>query len=758
MRHINACSFAVLLLAQITLLLSISHAMNNKAPFDISADFLEYQEDEQHLVAEGHVTVIQGSATLTADQLDYYREQNEITARGNAILKEKGSMLIGDEIQYSLKDEKGYAIGGKGYQTGWRFQGESWDKKQGYLFGRNASFTSCDLLDPHYHLQSSRVHLVPDQYFWSWNNIGYVDTIPVFYSPFMYKSLGKRRVVVQFQPGHDDVNGNFIKTTTTLRLTDNVYDKVYFDHFTEQGNGMGDELDYSNADKLKGSFFGYYINPKGNAALIGAPTAPQYNIREYHWQRLNPQDTLQANINLQQNDSFNNQYFPQDTNQANNNITSSFAFTHQTKQWNQRVVMERYDAPDADQVGQTFAPMNMQTASLPRYEFTMFQKPLWTPGGSSVGSSSGTYNVPSMTGGSPSQVLSSSGTVISSSAAFVNPMIISSNKWGPVTIAANGNAGEIYTRADEKVHSIASSQLTFSESIPLSRSFSFTPSVGPQLSWQDTGAALPISAVGAGVSTSTLRGLAPRFGTSDVLRWKISPSLSLDNTYAYTERFDSSFHPDYSLGDHGVDQNHLSWLAFYRPSRTILIRSFSGTDFRRIDNEDPNTYLQRKFDPWTNEITWDPTKKSEIFARYQAGFYPTRDNLWETSYQFHGLYKTILETGFLYNTSQSGLMTWNNHIAIYMTPSWRVDATVHSFVPTAGNVLNGMAVNDEEIAVIRDMHCWTAKFVYNNIPPYSREYSIVFDLKVGSTTPSKEIENRDLESQFYPWRAGEYSR
>src|SRR5262249_40960825 len=157
-------------------------------------------------------------------------------------------------------------------------------KDQDYYIGRNASFTSCDLVDPHYHLRSSRVHMVPNEHFWAWNNVAYADTLPVFYSPFIYKSLAARRVVMQFQPGHDDVNGDFVKTLTTLRFTDQVYDKVYFDHYTQQGNGIGNELTYQVPNKVQGSLFGYYINPHGNPALAGSPEAPQYNVRSYHWQ------------------------------------------------------------------------------------------------------------------------------------------------------------------------------------------------------------------------------------------------------------------------------------------------------------------------------------------------------------------------------------------------------------------------------------------------------------------------------------------
>jgi len=64
-------------------------------------------------------------------------------------------------------------------------------------------------------------------------------------------------------------------------LTDNVYDKVLVDYYSTSGTGYGNEFDYKDKD-YKGSFFGYYINPKGSPELVGAPKAEQFNIRSYH--------------------------------------------------------------------------------------------------------------------------------------------------------------------------------------------------------------------------------------------------------------------------------------------------------------------------------------------------------------------------------------------------------------------------------------------------------------------------------------------
>jgi hypothetical protein len=749
------------------------HAFNEHQPFDISADMIDYVDGDQSMTADGHVVVIQGTSTLKADHMRYERLDKRLLAQGHVLLDDNGGVMLGDALDYDLAQQKGFMTNALGFQKPWLFTAESWDKHFDYYVGREASFTSCDLVDPHYHIRSSRVHLVPGDHFWAWNNVGYADTLPVFYSPFIYKNLAKQKVVVQFQPGHDDVNGNFVKTQTTLRLTDQVYDKVLYDHYSQQGNGVGDEFDYQVPGKVQGSLFGYFINPHGgDASLAGAPTGRQYNIRAYHWERIDPTLTLQSNVNLRDNVSFNNQYFPQDTNQSVNSITSSIALTKAKGLFNQQLVVQSQNAPDATDIS-TFPATHIQTASVPQYNITMYQFPLWKPKSMRNVSSSSSSFTTGMSSGSMSNISSSSNsftTGISSgpmspgtTMQVFRPLTpYKPQTFGPLMLSGNGNLGETYQRLDGLYHANGNSSLTLNDAIRISRDWSFNPSITPQLSWQDKFNAQPPPPVGSTTPVSTvglIRGYQGRLGTSDNLRWRPFSSLTFDQTYALTARMEPNGTAlDRAPTDGGIETNHLSWVAFMRPSRKMLLRSFSGYDLRKIADEDPNTYLQRRIDPWTTEITVDPNSKNEYFFRYALGYYPTRAELWEADYTFKGLYKTLLQTGLLYNNGTPGLLTWNNQVGIFASPGWRVDATIHTFVSnsTVASALHNGSLIDEEFIVTRDLHCWQAQFVYRNIPPLSRQYSLLFNLKIG-VAAEQQITNNDLESQYYPWRSRTYA-
>src|SRR5258708_10248932 len=71
-------------------------AFNDHAPFDISADMVEYVDADQSINAEGHAVVIQGTSTLKADWLRYERETQRFLARGHVFLTDQCTVLLRD--------------------------------------------------------------------------------------------------------------------------------------------------------------------------------------------------------------------------------------------------------------------------------------------------------------------------------------------------------------------------------------------------------------------------------------------------------------------------------------------------------------------------------------------------------------------------------------------------------------------------------------------------------------------------------------
>ena len=714
-------------------------AFSDKKPFDIAADAVDFIDDTKELIAEGHVVVIQGSSTLKADYLHFDRLNRRLLGRGNVIVRENNGLLTGEHLDYDLATETANLDDPKAYAAPWFFQGGTWEKRNDYYVGRDGSFTSCELPDVHYFFRAKRIHYVPNERFWAWSTWMHVDGLPVLYMPFVQKPLGPQRVTFQAQPGSDSANGTFAKTTTTLRYTDKVYQRMLYDYYSNVGNGFGTELNYKPSSQMKGSFFGYYINPHTAPDVSGAPKEPQYNVRSYHWQRLDPETTLQSNVNLRKNVSFNNLFYRQDDNQGVDDVFSSIALTKQTKKINQRLVIEADQATDPGS-DPLFADEHIQSASLPRYEFTLYQIPLWAPKHAPLLPGSTAYpHVPQK----PDRV-------------------------GALNFTMNGSAQENYLRLDDKTRAKANTQANLSQSYIISRDITITPGLNTQLRWQDLDDPQPspltpetTSVLPVPVPILERRGVQGLSGASVGTRMRVTRNATLDQTYQLTYRTTpNEFALDRSQNDGGIDTHHISWVLVQRPSQALLMRSFSGMDLRHLENEDLNTYQQRRIDPWTTELTISPRASPyQLFARYQLGYYPTRDLSWEVSGHFTGIHKTLINSGFLYSRGIEGRITWNNTVGFYFSPGWRLDGSVNMYIPTLNSdrTLGQVGkVIDNELFVTRDIHCWQIQFIVRNRPPIAREYSILANLKFGPQTP-KKIEDNDLESQFYPWRAGAWA-
>jgi LPS-assembly protein len=73
-------------------------------PVMVSADTVEYLQQEDKVVASGHVEVVQGETMILADRLVYERSKNLVNAIGNvSVMDETGSVVFADEVE--LRDD-----------------------------------------------------------------------------------------------------------------------------------------------------------------------------------------------------------------------------------------------------------------------------------------------------------------------------------------------------------------------------------------------------------------------------------------------------------------------------------------------------------------------------------------------------------------------------------------------------------------------------------------------------------------------------
>src|SRR5207248_5887414 len=108
--------------------------------------------------------------------------------------------------------------------------------------------------------------------------------------------------------------------------------------------------------------------------------------------------------------------------------------------------------------------------------------------------------------------------------------VLHPSHFGALQLTANGAAEEFYSRIDEQTRSRANAGATLSESINISRNWSFTPTVTPSVRWQDKydPCVPPTSSTVTVIPIGVFRGYQGRLATSNNLRYRPISSLTFD--------------------------------------------------------------------------------------------------------------------------------------------------------------------------------------------------------------------------------------
>ncbi|TAF67039.1 MAG: LPS-assembly protein LptD [Cytophagales bacterium] len=122
----------------------------------------------------GDAVVVYGDINLSAEEIEIDWNKNIIIARGKIdstgklvgvpIFKQGEEEYEAQEMTYNYKTQKGIIIGivtkqGEGYLGGDRVKKNA----ENEMFLRNGTYTTCDLREPHFHIQARKIKMIPDK-------------------------------------------------------------------------------------------------------------------------------------------------------------------------------------------------------------------------------------------------------------------------------------------------------------------------------------------------------------------------------------------------------------------------------------------------------------------------------------------------------------------------------------------------------------------------------------------------------------------
>ena len=167
----------------------------------LQGETLEYTADkvlvlpqEKRITLEGNCRLTYAGAVMEADTVFYFIEEKRLLAMGNIEFTRGGQHFSGKVLEYDLTLKRAYLDNGrapveKGYVGGEVINtvGES------LVYGKNTSFTTCEHINPHFQIRSSRMKIVKNDKVLVSPVVFYVYRVPVFWFPALFFPIPEGR-------------------------------------------------------------------------------------------------------------------------------------------------------------------------------------------------------------------------------------------------------------------------------------------------------------------------------------------------------------------------------------------------------------------------------------------------------------------------------------------------------------------------------------------------------------------------------------
>ena len=303
------------------------------------ADRLDYDQAQAVIHLQGGVRVKESTWTLKGDELWVDTRQRRARSEGPLLLEDGMSAIYGDAGEFDFTDHTGVLYHASAGHGDWRVHAKSMvlDVKRRIEYA-DADFTSCSYdPKPHYHFHASRMTVIPRRRLFARNVLFVLGPVPVFYTPFLYKSLSKSHFLrFKVQPGYDRRNGAFLKSTLTTDHSPAWRSKLFLDYYSAQGFGVGSELHHRAGEDSRGFLGGYRIRETRAGT-------ERWSVNGDLYQEFLSSFSAQGRLQVMSDPSFNNDYSRSSPFRMTPNLMNSVAVVYRRPQVTTRLSYSRED-------------------------------------------------------------------------------------------------------------------------------------------------------------------------------------------------------------------------------------------------------------------------------------------------------------------------------------------------------------------------------------------------------------------------------
>ena len=247
----------------------LSGVSSSSSPIDIDATIMNYDRSNNLVVATSNVVVRRGSEEVRADAMRVNVLTSDIEARGHVVFTRPGSAWRGDYLRYNFTTGAWNTGAFASFFDPFFIRAETSVRTNDEYVLKDAYLTTCtnEFPDAHYHLVCKELRVRPGDRLRGSSAVVYFGPVPVFYFPWLYRSLGDRSVGVNAEAGYSQRMGAFLLTSTKYWMTHNLRAITQVDVRSERGVGLGQEVGWYSDNRLNhGRVYGYYLDDQGVAA------------------------------------------------------------------------------------------------------------------------------------------------------------------------------------------------------------------------------------------------------------------------------------------------------------------------------------------------------------------------------------------------------------------------------------------------------------------------------------------------------------
>ena len=220
-------------------------------PWQVSADSLEYLDNQNTYVAIGNVILQKGDRKITADKISFDSRYKSAWAEGNVIVEDGQNTLEAERLEIDLDSQIGSVQWGHLFVRDGNFhiRGD-WMEKIGRAVykSRRATFTTCDNTDtvPPWRITGHKVTVNLEGYATGWHGTLWLWRLPVLYSPYVTIPVMQERQTGFLMPRLtlSDRNGFGYEQPFFWAISDSTDATFYWSHITERGEKLGAEYRY----------------------------------------------------------------------------------------------------------------------------------------------------------------------------------------------------------------------------------------------------------------------------------------------------------------------------------------------------------------------------------------------------------------------------------------------------------------------------------------------------------------------------------